>query len=210
MITLWSNVEGGLKLIIEQIDDKKLMIMLEEEDMDSLNLTYDKISWKNTKFKMLIAKLLALAKFKTGFSVDNCKLSIETIPQGSGCVIIFTLFPELKVESNSLDGMVSFNSSNFEPYIYKFKNSDDLLNVCDKISRIKSSKINSSTAFKVKDDYFIVIYPKEENFPENVSVILSEYGKKIKFSRTSEAYLYESGRVIHNKNAISYIGRCVR
>lgn len=197
-------------MIIERVDEKKLLIMLEEQDMDSLGFTYEEISWKNYKFKLLIAKLLALAKFRTGFSVDNCKLSIETVPQGLGCVIIFTLFPKLKLKASESGGRVVCTTKPSEPYIYKFKNGEDLMEVCEKLGKIKNSEIKSSSVFRIGQKYYMVIKPTGTLLPGRISVVLSEYGNKIKFSKTSEAYLYESGRVIHRKNAISYIERCLK
>lgn len=206
-------------MIIEQIDKKRLMIMLESEDMNSLELTYENISWKNYKFKLLVAKLLALAKFKTGFSVDNCKLSIETIPQGLGCVIIFTLFPDINIESSSKKQHNDFNIEenndtvdivNTEPFIYKFDSVDDLFSICGKLSKMRKTNIIRSSVVKLGGSYHILVYPKNIDLPLNVSTILSEYGDKIKFSRTLEAYLYEFGQIIHNKNAITHIGKCLK
>lgn len=197
-------------MIIERIDEKRLMIMLEEQDMNSLELTYEGVSWKNHKFKLLIAKLLALAKFKTGFSVDDNKLSIETIPQGLGCVIIFTLFPKLKIKTGEPDNLIACPTETDNPYIYKFDNAGNLLEVCERLGKINNSKIKSSSIYKVGKKYFMLIQPREDVLPGSVSVILSEYGKKVSSNRTSEAYLYESGKVIHKKNAISYIEKCLK
>ncbi len=194
-------------MFIERIDEKRLMIVLEEGDMNSLDLTYEGISWKNHRFKLLVAKLLALAKFKTGFSVDDCKLSIETIPQGAGCMIIFTLFPKLKPETISVDDTSDPPSKGVSanPYIYKFSSGKDLLDVCEQLGKINSSNIGSNSVFRLGEKYFMIIYPDNTMLPKNISVILSEYGQQVKFSKVCEAQLYESGKVIHKKNAISYI-----
>lgn len=205
-------------MIIEQIDKKRLMIMLEGEDMNSLELTYEKISWKNHKFKLLVAKLLALAKFKTGFSVDNCKLSIETIPQGSGCVIIFTLFPEISIKSTPINESaeeLSIEPNDLDiitnnPFIYKFDDIDDLLNICKQISKMKKTNIVKSSVINLYGHYYILVYPKDIDLPMFVSTVLSEYGNQLKFSRALEAYLYEFGKIVHNKNAITRIGKCLR
>ncbi len=202
--------EGGSILIIERIDEKKLMIMLEEQDMSSLELTYDKVSWKNQKFKVLVAKLLALAKFKTGFSADDGQLSIETMPQGSGCVIIFTLSPESKDKSknNAID-LLTDGTEASSSYIYKFDRTDDLLEVCDKIEKMEKSVIKSSTIFYLNNTYFVLIHPGGKILPEAVSVILNEYGNELEYSKVFEAYLNEFGRLIHSGDAIAYVGRCL-
>lgn len=203
---------GGIKLFIERIDEKRLMIVLQEDDMNSLDLTYEAISWKNHRFKLLVAKLLALAKFKTGFSVDDCKLSIETIPQGAGCMIIFTLFPKLKPETISPDNapVSSPKEANINPYIYKFNSGKDLLDVCEQLGKINRSNIGSNSVFRLGEKYYMIIYPNDAALPKNISVILSEYGQQVRFSKVYEAHLYESGKVIHKKNAISYIEKCLK
>ncbi len=186
-------------MIIERIDEKKLMIMLEEQDMNSLELTYDKVSWKNQKFKVLIAKLLALAKFKTGFSVDESKLSIETMPQGSGCVIIFTLSPEKKGKNKGEnEELITYETENLESYIYKFDKIDDLLEVCEKIEKMQETGIKSSMIFDMNNTYFVLLYPTGAIIPQSVSVILNEYGSEVEYSRILEANLHEFGKLIHS------------
>lgn len=199
-------------MIIEQIDEKRLMIMLESNDMNSLELTYEKISWKNRKFKLLVAKLLALAKFKTGFSVDDSKLSIETIPQGDGCVIIFTLFPEIDIKSSAAippDTYEKVKIIHNDPFIYKFGSIDDLLDACYRLDKIDTSTINRSCAIRLDESYYIMVYPSAEELSLSVSTLLNEYGSSVRFSRTLESYLYEFGNIIDSKKAISCIASCV-
>jgi Negative regulator of genetic competence, sporulation and motility len=195
-------------LIIERIDEKKLMIMLEEQDMNSLELTYDKVSWKNQKFKVLVAKLLALAKFKTGFSVDENKLSIETMPQGSGCVLIFTLSAEKDPRATDENtALIPYETIDLKSYIYKFDNIDDLLEVCEKIQKMQKTGIKSSTIFYMNNTYFVLLYPDELILPEAVSVLLNEYGNEVEYSRIFEANLHEFGQLIHSKDAVLSLGK---
>ena len=196
-------------MIIERIDEKKLMIMLEEQDMNSLELTYDKVSWKNQKFKVLVAKLLALAKFKTGFSVDENKLSIETMPQGSGCVLIFTLSAEKDPRATADNTALNpYETVDLKSYIYKFDNIDDLLEACEKIQKMQKTGIRSSTIFYMNNTYFVLLYPDELILPEAVSVLLNEYGNEVEYSKIFEANLHEFGKLIHSNDAVLSLGNC--
>jgi hypothetical protein len=84
-----------------EIFEKRFAIVAQSED---------EIVPDRTTLAKISDKLLTIDGIETGFSIGDRKLSIETIPQGSGCLIIFTLFPESKVKTkNTLDD--SNNSS---------------------------------------------------------------------------------------------------
>ena len=183
----------GITLIIERIDEKKLMIMLEEEDMNSLELTYDKVSWKNQKFKLLVAKLLALAKFRTGFSVDDCKLSIETVPQNPGCLLIFTLFPDLK---KNTDALVPMADETRCPYIYRFDAVDDLFELFCKLERVKNHGIKSLILFRLSKKLFAVVYLNNDIVPRHTLALLDEYSDQIAYDSLTEARLREFGEPV--------------
>ncbi len=177
--------------------------MLEEQDMSSLELTYDKVSWKNHKFKLLVAKLLALAKFKTGFSVDDCRLSIETMPQGSGCVIIFTLFPEIEMKkTDSEKSLVPSYLKERDPYIYRFDTLDNLLDMCKKLETVAEDSVRPDLIFSFKGKYFILIYPRPGYIDKATLAALDEYGTKMKQCKILGSHLIEFGKQIHRKKVI--------
>lgn len=176
--------------------------------MESLGITYENVSWNNDKFRILVARLLALAKIETGFDIDNYKLSIETIPQNKGCVIIFTLSKKpISKQSETRKKFRIVNKS--QPYIYKFNRLEDMLSACQKLHRLKRGKIKNSSILSLKNEYFLIVYSVEP-LAKSASVLLSEYGENVKSNNASIAYLYESGKIIHNKNAINYIGKYMK
>ena len=194
-------------MIIERIDEKRLLILLEKYDMTTLGISYKDISWEDTKSRIIIARLLALAKIETGFSIENSRLSIEALPQYNGCAIIFSLSPYPKNKAiNSVSEPNKYSESKI--MIYKFDNLDNLLNLCEK-ARGYSSSLQGSSIYKVKGIYYLVIYHKID-IPVHLEVLLSEYGSCLKSSSITVSHLNEQGIVIHKNNALSFIGQYMK
>ena len=82
---------GGVVMILDKIDEKRLLIALSSEDMDFLDITFNQLDWKNDYSREIIKNLLAKAESEIGFSSSNKKLLIEAIPQSNGCFVIITL-----------------------------------------------------------------------------------------------------------------------
>lgn len=193
-------------LVIEQINAKKLLIVLEEKDMDELGLTYESISWSNQKSREIMAKLLTLAKIETGFSIENYKLSIETLPQFNGCIIIFTLasdsYKENIVESNK----TYLNKAKSNTMIYKFDNLDDILKICKQLYNLYESETYKSDVYTYKNEYYLVIHTYEE-IKKPVYIMLSEYGEMLKQNKIFISYLDEYGDIIKKDDAVVSIGK---
>ena len=67
-------------MILDKIDEKRLLIALSSEDMDFLDITFNQLDWKNDYSREIIKNLLARAESEIGFSSSNKKLLIEAIP----------------------------------------------------------------------------------------------------------------------------------
>ena len=193
-------------MVIEQINAKKLLIVLEEKDMDELGLTYENISWSNQKSREIIAKLLTLAKIETGFSIENYKLSIETLPQFNGCIIIFTLSSDDYKEDTVEKNKTHLNNTVSNTMIYKFDNLDDILKICKQLYNLYESETYKSDIYTYKSEYYLVIHTYEE-IKKTVYIMLSEYGEMLKKNKMFISYLDEYGDIIKKDDAVISIGK---
>ncbi len=184
---------------IELIDKNRLVVVLDDYDMKSLDITYEKFSWADSKSRNVISKLLTIAKYKTGFSTNNKKLSIETIPQFGGCVIFFTV-PK---KNNKRKIFKILKSS--QPIIYGFDNIEDVLSFCENIFKCLH-EIKSSILFKENNTYILITRPISL-FSNHFKAIISEYGNKISYNKLFLYYLNESSNKLCDNNAISYISK---
>ncbi len=193
-------------MVIEQINEKKLLIVLEEKDMNELGLTYESISWSNHKSRDIMAKLLTLAKIETGFSIENYKLSIETLPQFNGCIIIFTLINSNSEDKIAKNNKTHLNKNKSNTIIYKFDNLDDILKVCKHLYNLYESKTYKSDIYTYQGQYYLVIRPYEE-IKKPIYIMLSEYGEILKQNEIFISYLDECGDVIKKDDAVLSIGK---
>lgn len=193
-------------MVIEQINEKKLLIVLEEKDMNELGLTYESISWSNQKSRDIMAKLLTLAKIETGFSIENYKLSIETLPQFNGCIIIFTLMNSNFEEKSPKSNKTYLNKTKSNTMIYKFDSLDDILQICKQLYDLYEPDTYKSDVYTYQDEYYLVIHPYEE-IKKPVYIMLSEYGEILKQNKIFISYLDEYGDVIKKDDAVVSIGK---
>lgn len=187
-----------LYLFIDLAEENKLIIFLDDKDMDSLDITYKNISWENEKFRVVLAKLLTVAQSKLHFSIKNRNLSIKILDMFNGCVILFSLTSR---RSNS------DLSTNKQSTILHLDSAENLMLLCEK-SIDCWSEILSSTLFLLSNTYFILIYHKN-NFSPKFKAILQEYGETFNADRVNISYLNENGKILCKDDAIEHIGNCI-
>lgn len=189
-------------MIIERIDKKRLLIVLENYDMTSLGISYNDISWEDKNSRIIMARLLTLAKIETGFSIENCKLSIQALPQYNGCAIIFTISPYPKHKSNKNNNKSHFKSE-YKTSIYKFDKIEHLFSLCKKIKN-HISEIKDSIILKIKNFYYLVLYYNSK-LPMYTDTLLSEYACPLKSNKITISHLCEQGTLIGKNNALNFI-----
>ena len=187
-------------MVVELIDKTRLLIILDGTDMLAFDFTFDDFFWEDPHSKQIVKDLLEIAKERTGFSADDKKLMIEAIPQGDGCMILFTLLPSKK------DGKrKTYKIKNSgEPFVYVFENSDNLLNAVEKLFNMSNSSYDSQLLF-YKNKYYLIINASN-GLPPPMSILLSEYGNLKGKGKRTFARISEYGKTIIDKNAIQKIG----
>lgn len=196
---LYSRLEV-LNLILEQIDEKRLLIALSHDDMNILDLTFKQLSWKNEYSRQIIKKILLRAENEIGFSVGNNQMMIEAIPQNSGCVVLVTVLPHKKA-----DRKIFKIKETIHPYLFKFCSLENLFCAIERIFKNKTITIKSSI-FECNKAYFLLIYSNGE-MPFFLKSILTEYCDILSKNDTTVSELIERGKLIIKNNAIEAIGK---
>lgn len=192
---------GGAVLTIELLDDRRLLIALAAEDMQTYGLSFEKLFWKDNKSRDAIKDLLEFAEQKTGFSVKGKRLKIETIPQSKGCVMLFTLITNEDVEKRKIFKIKGTG----EPFVYEFENAEDLLCAIERIFN-KTKSIKDSRLLGYNRKYYLSIYT-DTGLSPHASVLLSEYGRLKGNGHRLVSRIGECGTIIVPKNAIQVIGK---
>lgn len=189
-------------LILEQIDEERLLIALSSEDMDILDLTFNQLSWKNNYSRQVIKKILKRAENEIGFFVGNNQLMIEAIPQNNGCVVLITLL----AKDNAARKKFKIKE-NIKAYLFKFNTLDNLLSAIERLYKNKFSTLKNS-AFENDKKYYILIYCKGCLSPELLT-LLTEYCDPKDNKSLSLGQILENGKLIAKNNAIEKIGNCL-
>lgn len=187
-------------MILEQIDEKRLLIALSHDDMNILDLTFKQLSWKNEYSRQIIKKILLRAESEIGFSVGNNQMMIEAIPQNSGCVVLVTVLPHKKT-----DRKIFKIKETVHPYLFKFCSIENLFCAIERIFKNKSASLKSSI-FECNKSYFLLIY-SNGNLPFYAKSILTEYCDIIAQNDVSVSELIERGKLIAKNNSIEVIGK---
>lgn len=188
-------------MILDKIDDKRLLIALSSEDMDLLNITFKQLNLKNDHSKEIIKDLLVSAENEIGFSTDTNKFLIEAIPASNGCFILITLLYNNQNKSRKIYKI----KSNIKPFVFLFKDCESLMQA---IERIYSNHFvfNNSCIVEFKNSYYIVLY-LTGSISSRLHAIISEYGEFVGKNNVIAARVFEKGNIIVESNAVEKLGK---
>ena len=190
-------------LILEKIDETRLLIGLTGEDMDLLDLTFSQLNWKDDYSREVIWKLLSRAKKEIGFMTDDKQLMIEAIPQQDGCFVLITLLAKLNKERK-----IFKIKENKRPYVFSFKSSENLIRAIERLYD-NECKFVRSTVLEYNKKYYIIIYI-QGSMSAKLQAIVSEYGELVGKDFIVAAQVSEQGKIIAKNNAIEKIGKFFR
>lgn len=187
-------------MILDKIDEKRLLIALSSEDLKFLDISLNQLNWKFEFSSEVINNLLAMSKSEIGFFYSNKKLLIEAIPQPNGCFVLVTLL------SNHLDSARKIYKikSKPKPFVFFFKGPDPLFSLVERLYNGRFCFFDSSI-IEIKNFYFLVLYIKG-SISSNLLAVISEYGRFTGKSAITVARLAEQGNVIIKNRAIEELG----
>lgn len=188
-------------MILDKIDENRLLIALSSEDLKFLDVSINRLNWKYEFSSEIINNLLAKAESEIGFLCSNKKLLIEAIPQSNGCFVLVTLL------SNRLDSARKIYKikNKSKPFAFFFKTPDSLFALIERLYNGRFSFFDSSI-IEIKNSYFLVLYIKGA-ISSNLLAVISEYGRFAGKSAVAAARLVERGNVIIKNRAIEELGK---
>ncbi len=184
-------------MILDKIDEKRLLIALSDEDMDFLDITFNQLHWKNDYSREIIKNLLARAETEIGFDSNNKKLLIEAIPQTNGCFVLVTL---LANKSNKVARKTFKIKNKSKPFTFFFRDSDAIFALIERIYD-KNFNITNSSIIEIKNSYYL-IFQVNGPIPSNLMTIIGEYGELIGKDSIVAARIFEKGNVLIENTAI--------
>lgn len=191
-------------MILEKIDDTRLLISLSTADMKMFGITVKQLEWKNSHSRQIIMQILKTSSNEIGFDIGNRQIIIESIPQNDGCYVIVTLMHQPILRSQKRRRFFRVKD-NVKPIVFSFKDSEGLMSavarICDLAGKFVASKV-----LLHEGEYYLIVHI--DNFiSAKLQSILSEYGNFIGKDSVVCARISEVGKVIAQDNAIEQIGQ---
>lgn len=182
---------------ISQLSSNKVLISLEQKDMQSFELEFDNMKLSDPHSKKIISRLLRLALNSGNIITDNKSVLCEALPSTDGCVLLVSV-------CDKKDKRKKYRIKRITEYpCYKFSNVEDMLTAIEKLYTTHKTFYNNS-AYKYRNNYYLLFdYPV---VPQKAAKILTEFSQRLNASKTFVARLNESAKILARGNAIENIG----
>ena len=168
----------------------KLKITLTPEDLAALNISYERLDYKDAHTREILIGLLSQGSAAAGFLPQKSKLYIEIYPRGAGgCVIYYTRLTsgERLSQSKFIPGPC--------PAAFAFEDTGILLRACAQTHHLYRHRIFKSSLYALGNTYRLIVCPLDYNDKLSVS-FLSEYGAPVGEGAVVAAYIEERGELI--------------
>ncbi len=182
-----------------RISDKKLKVMLSDEDMEKYRLDREHLDYDTTETRSAFWQILDEAKHKTGFDAGGGKLFVQIYPsRGGGCEMYVTLTEEEKPPRHKKSLVRGYES------VYRFETLALLLEVCRKLREL--GYCDESSAFAGEGAYYLIIREKLESSIMSPKALgefsfIEEYGTRLS-GGVRMAYLREHGKCLEGERAV--------
>ena len=193
-------------MILELVDESRLLIILSPEDMEDYELTFDSLDWHDSHSRSVIKGFLQMACRQKGFCPGNSRLLIEAVPDEEGCVLLVTMLPEEKTKRKTY--RIKENHPVMTPFLFRFDQAENLLAAVDRAYRQFYRAKNaacSSSLYLWNDRYYLIVYGGKK-LPCPVEILLTEYGCYLGKGRQAAAQVLEYGKLLAGGDAVSLLG----
>lgn len=183
---------------MDLLENGSLKILLTEDDLRDLNLTFENLDYNNENTREALHHLLEIARQETGFDSTG-SLVIEALPVDGGCLLLLT--PTSGKRHVRMKRVVG-------PYIYELDDADDVLNLARSIGDHTPSMIGSSL-YRFGGHYRLILYPGSP-LPREMGYLLHEFAHAAGEGDAAAAYTAEHGESIAVGDALNLLCSALR
>lgn len=187
-------------MTIEQIDTNRLLIILEDEEMRSYSLDFDKMRLDDPDSRSIIKDILLFAGMAKGMEINGKNLFVEAMTHNSGCLFIVTILsdfikpPQRRYRIKKSVGTL----------IYGFDDTESFLSVIEKLYSY-GYIFENSKAYYCPCRYYLVIY-HNGGIPMKALSVMEEFGTRELSGKVNLAQIEEKSKLISGCHAILTIG----
>jgi negative regulator of genetic competence, sporulation and motility len=171
---------------IEKIDENKIKVVLNYDDILNLNLDITEISPESVEAEKLFSDMLNLASKECGFKIDDSKFMIEAIPSYKEGFVMFVTKLQKEREKLKLKEKLE---------IYSFLNLEILKFA---FNTIRTRFKGDFAVYRLDGLCYLTLLCEAGIDFELIKVILLDFGKQIKSPELFKGILDEYGEKIPN------------
>ncbi|MBR2327903.1 MAG: adaptor protein MecA [Clostridia bacterium] len=163
---------------LTRLDNDNIRILLEKEDLEKYELSYELINAKNSKTKQVFWNIVNTAKERSGFDPNGNKILIEAFPKSNGEVLLYvTRLPEEKYERAGESG---------KSYLFAFADTDAFIGAFKELSFTRL-EIIEKRYYTYKNKRYIYFLPlsitrTDAKLLDKLILAMYEYGEEVENS----------------------------
>lgn len=176
---------------MELTENGCLKIMLTEEDLNRLGLSFASLDYDLPATRSALQTLLMAARNETGFDPAG-GLVVEAVPVDGGCLLLFT--PTGNHRRIRLKKAVG-------PYIYEVEDAEQLFRLAEGLTRYRQPLEKrllpsaGSSLYLFGEKYRLILYPAAA-LPRGVQDLMREFSRSAGEGDAAAAFTAEHGRAI--------------
>ena len=184
-------------MIIEQIDGKRLIISLKEEDMKTYAVNIEKLNIKDEVSRNSLKALLKYACSKVGLELSRKAVLVEAMPHKEGILILVTIETLGKLRKT-----YKVKKQQTLPCC-RFESAEKLLSCIENLKK-ERLRLQTNSLWQYGGEYFLMF--NMSGLSSRARAILSEYGRCMSLGLSVCARIKEAGVQLEKGNAVEKIG----
>ena len=191
---------------IEQIDPQTIKVILTQTDMDSFDITYDDMDYKDPHTKQVILELLRQIKQEITIDFNSGKLFIEAFPYLNGGCVLYICTIALENEKAEPSASVSRRTGFNTPLVFEFDDINLLTDTCSRLLQQYNHIILRSALYWYENKYRLLIYSYFKLDNKIISLV-KEYGNYIGKGTVQSSIVREHAKLLIENNAIETVSQ---
>ncbi|MDD5923969.1 MAG: adaptor protein MecA [Clostridia bacterium] len=175
-------------MLIEKIDESKLLISLGKYDIEKLELNEEKMTLSNPEFKETLKAILSVAMLEADIKPSGKRVKIEAMPYDKGCFIIVSFLNRRSKR---------YTVRKKKNFIYRFDDFEDIITLAQSFSK-SDIKIGANSVFECDGVYYLFV----EDCSQETEKIIELFSEKYYPDSITNARFSEYGNVIAKNNAL--------
>ena len=179
-----------MKMKIDAIDEKSVLVELSKEDLSKSEITYEELDYANERTRTFVRKILETIRLETGRTgFESGSLEVEVMPDSfGGCLMIFK---EKKESAFTEEDKTS---------VFFSENINDLID-CARVLKGLEAPEKSGALYCADGTFFLLL----SGYPGKKRSVLSEYLEEAAFTEERLGFLKEYGKCLIESDALAVL-----